>query len=266
MAKKSTVKAKKKVNKNKPNNLVPTICILVAIAFCMIFVKLYPNQQSTQPTYADPTIVKYTITPPSTQAPLQGYVEIKEFKKRQYNPTKLFLTRDEGQIKYPTELTNYNDADLSSLSCTKTYFNNQNNEFVLNEGDNEYSLTDDVLMNYVNILTQKHNPRRIIMINSCVTENGKTFVFYGVSMGGGGDYWGKPHLLVEQNGTSFTIDDIGTGGCSALQLVRNDFLYIECSESEGGGGVFGISQVNLNNKSVTPILYCLTEGPKVNCK
>lgn len=217
-----------------------------------------------KPTSAPQIKVNYP-----TAKPPEGFRETIQYKTRQFDTNEMFLGY-EWNVKYPEELVSYGENDLTPMSCTRTYWQDLSyeNKFATNEeGGPTYSLANDKLLTYIDFLNSKYAPKHAKLISNCTTENGKTFVFYGISMGGGGDYWGKPFLGIDDGtGIKEIIENIGSGGCSALQLLKNDFLYIRCSASEGGGGEHMVSQVNLSNKSVSRLLYCLTEGDKVNCK
>ena len=50
-------------------------------------------------------------------------------------------------------------------------------------------------------------------------------------------------------------------------MLKGNDLYVRCSASEGGGGEHTISKINLSDKSVIRMIYCLTEGGSiVTCK
>lgn len=245
------------------------IFILTLVGLIFVGKYIEPENEYYKNTMPKPTVAPQAKVNYPTTKPPEGYTEIVEYKKRQYNPTDMFLG-DNWKIKYPIEIVTTSDNDLSPLSCTKTYWQDLSytNGFATNEeGGPVYSLDNERLLTYANTLNNKYAPKQVKLISSCNTVDGKTFVFYGISLGGGGDYWGRPYLGIDSGaGINEVIENIGSGGCSALQLVKNEFLYIRCSASEGGGGEHMVSQVNLSNKSTTRLLYCLTEGAQVSCK
>lgn len=223
----------------------------------------YYKEIETKPTLVPQIKTNYPIAKPP-----EGFIETNEYRVRHFDPKDMFLGY-EWKVKYPEELSSVSDVDLTPLSCTKTYWQDLfSNKFETNEeGGTLYSLVDEKLLSYIDILNNKYTPRHVKLISKCATQNGRTFVFYGISNGGGGDYWGKPYLGIDKgSGIQEVIENIGSGGCVALQLVKDEFLYTGCSASEGGGGEHMVSQVNLSNKSTTRLLYCLTEGDKVTCK
>ena len=224
----------------------------------------YHKEIETKPTLAPPMKFDHPATKRS-----EGYAEVIEYKVRQYNPKDMFLG-DRWNVKYPEELETIGEEDLTPLSCTQTYWEDisSGGGFATNEdGGPAYALVDERLLTYMKALNNKYAPKTVKLISACSTESGKSYIFYGIRIGGGGDYWGKPYLGIDSgSGINEVIGDIGSGGCSALQLVKNEFLYIKCSASEGGGGEHMVAQINLSNKSATRLLYCLTEGSKVSCK
>lgn len=232
------------------------------------------NFTKSQNEYCKDTIPKTTLAPqvksnyPTVKSP-EGFNEIIEYKPRQFEQGDMFLGY-KWNVKYPEELTLVNEKDLTSLSCTRTYWQDLSypNNFVTNEeGETVYSLTNEKLLSYIRVLNDKYAPKHVMRISVCNTEDGKAFVFYGISMGGGGGYWGKPYIGIDNGeGIKETVENIGSGGCSALQLLQNEFLYIKCSASEGGGGEYMVFQINLSNKSTSRLIYCFTEGSKLTCR
>lgn len=262
--------------KNRRIRIGRQFIFLAAVLFSLFIAvgMLYMMTAASDSKHSLDNVAKPTLGPQitinhPTPTPPEGYIETKNFRTRQYDPKSMLIDYSE-KIKYPQELINTSDSDLTPLYCTKIYWQDlfYANGFVTNEeGGPMYSLADERLLAYIKTLNNQYAPKHVILISACNTENGKTFVFYGISMGGGGDYWGKPYLGIDDGaGINEIIENIGSGGCSALQLARNEFLYIECSASEGGGGQHMISQINLSSKSTTRLLYCLTEGSKVTCK
>ncbi len=247
--------------------LIFLISLLSVFDFFVLPKKNYSNTTSPSPVFFQK---RNTATSYPSPTPLEGFTEINNYKLRQFDLDKPFLDFSDSKVDYPTELTNISESDLTPLSCTHSYFWNipEPHEYTLVQDDGkEFLLTDPKLVSYVNALNKQYTPKHVMLINSCFKQDGKTFVFYGISQGGGGDYWGKPYLKVDSHSEAAdVIENIGIGGCTALQLVKDSFLYIKCSEHEGGGGIDIISQVNLRNKSVTQILSCTNEGSKISCK
>ncbi len=271
MAKRGT--RHKKVHKKSGLVIQKELKILFGAIFLIILLliglQIYRNVTAPLVAWQPTPTVPLSPTSPIPTSALPKLIEKVEFEKRQYDSSTLFLDDTEPKIKYPVELTNFRDSDLTSLSCTETYGDwGSNNQFSTNTptGRDEYSLSNEKLENYIKILSQKVTPEKITWINSCTTEDGKTFVFYAETGHGAGNWSGPTQLGIDNgNGINTTIKNLGEG-CSALQLVKNDYLYIRCATGEGGGAVYSISQVNLNNSSVTRLLYCLREGNKASCK
>ncbi len=250
-----------------------TVLVLAFVAIGILYdVSTFPSAKHTFDITPRPTLApRITISYP-TPTPPEGFVEVKNFKARQYDPKSMLIDYSE-KVKYPQELLDSNESDLTPLSCTRTYLNTIGNwgSFVTYQdqdgGTKKYFLIDPQLLRYIDYLEKKYSSKRLMMINACSTKDDKTFIFYGMSLGGGGDYWGKPYIGIDKGkGIDETIDGIPLGGCSVLQLLKNEFLYIKCSMHEGGGGIDAIYQVNLSNKSVNQLLYCLIEGTKTTCK
>lgn len=266
--------ARKGVRKIKTGKQFTLLIGILILAFLMIgalyaittiSVSKHSLDNTTRPTFTTQITQGY----PSPTLTL-GFTETENFRARQFDPKSFFIDFSTEPVKYPQELININESDLVPLSCTRTYWSTigQEGRFATYEdgGAKKYSLVDAKLLGYVENLKKRYPSKRLIMINACSTEANKTFVFYGISRGGGGDYWGTPYIGIDSGtGISEVIEGVRLGGCSALQLVKNEFLYIKCTEHEGGGGSDMISQVNLSNRSVNQLLYCVNEGSNVTC-
>ncbi len=150
-----------------------------------------PKNEYYKDIETKPTLAPQIQTNYPTAKPPEGFMETNEYKVRHFNPKDMFLGY-EWKVKYPEELTSFSDTDLTPLSCTRTYWQDSSspNRFQTNEeGGDTYSLVYEKLLFYIDVLNNKYTPRYVKLISSCTTDGGKTFVFYGISQGGGGDYW-----------------------------------------------------------------------------
>ncbi len=185
-----------------------------------------------------------------------------EYKTKQYSESDLLY----GTNSKYSELIPSDDTNLAKMSCTPTY-NFSGGVYDKAYVDSVQEALPTEITSYANAIKNK-STKEVGDLTAC-TDGEKTIVSYSQGQCGGGCSTGNIAIF-KDNILEKTIDIPNTiqmpyFGCSILQLVNENDLYLKCGGGDGVAAGSLIDNLNLGTLEITTIKSCTSQGTEIKC-